>query len=228
MDHWTSFWKSQGAASQGHPPQVQVLRTLAGQPVSPEAFAATMASVMTLLQPGDSQALLDLCCGNGVVTRGLFERFQTVVAVDIAAEFISLVRDHAPAHVTARVGDAKLIEFPESSFDRILLYAGLQYFSESEAVALFARLRRWLRPRGRVLVGDIPDLSRRWIFFDSVEREDAYFSSLKNGQPVVGFWYESGWLIKLARHAGFSAAERHDQAKPLPYHHYRFDLVLKA
>ncbi|MFM1813570.1 MAG: hypothetical protein RLZ98_265 [Pseudomonadota bacterium] len=228
MDYWCSFWKSQGAASLGQHPQAQVLRTLDRQPVSPEAFAAIMSSITTMLQPDGSHALLDLCCGNGAVTRGLFGQFQSVMAVDLAAEFVAQINRDAPPHVTACVGDAKTIEFPPASFDRILLYAGLQYFSEEETVALFGRLHRWTRPGGRVVLGDIPDLARRWRFFDSAERESTYFSGLQHGQPLVGFWFESEWLIKLARHAGFSFARRHDQLPSLPYQHYRFDLVVEA
>lgn len=211
----------------GQDPQAQVLRTLNKRPVSSDTFAAIMSSITTLLQPDGSQALLDLCCGNGAVTRGLFDRFRQIVAVDLSDEFVAQLKRNAPAHVSAHVGDAKTIEFQPAAFERILLYAGLQYFSEEETVALFSRLRRWTRPGGRVVLGDIPDLARRWRFFDSTEREDAYFSGLQNGQPLVGFWFESEWLIKLARHAGFACATRHDQLQPLPYHHYRFDLVVE-
>ncbi len=207
MDYWNSFWKSQGAASHGQHPQAQVLRTLRRQPVSAESFDAIMTSITALLLPDSSHALLDLCCGSGAVTRRLFDRFQTIVAMDIAPEFVAQINCDAPAHVSACEGDAKTIEFLPASYDRILLYAGLQYFSEEETVALFTRLRRWIRPGGRIVLGDIPDRTKRWVFFDTVEREDAYFVGLGEGQPLVGFWFESEWLIKLARHAGFSNAK---------------------
>jgi cyclopropane fatty-acyl-phospholipid synthase-like methyltransferase len=228
MKYWSSFWKSQAQASQGQNPHAQVLRTLDRQPVSPEAFSAIMASLCAMLAPNPNADLLDLCCGNGTITRKLFKDYRTINAVDLASEFVAQVAFEAPPHVTATVGDAKSITFAMGSFDRILLYAGLQYFSEEETVALFSRLRRWIRPGGKIVLGDIPDLARRWHFFDSPEREEAYFAGLQKNQPLVGFWFESTWLIKLAYHVGFSAADIHDQPEPLPYRHYRFDLVLKA
>ena len=114
------------------------------------------------------------------------------------------------------------------SFDRILCYAGIQYLSEQETLFLFKKLRRWIRDGGLVLLGDIPDATHRWRFFDSPERENAYFDALAAAQPIVGTWFDPSWLEKLSRYAGFKSSEFHSQPQTLPYQHYRFDLILKA
>lgn len=227
-DYWKSFWLSHSKENQNTEPQAQVLRTLNKQPVEPAVFAAIVDSIITALAPGPQMDMLDLCCGNGVITRALIGKFRTVTAVDISKEFVSQLGGGTAGGVTALVADARVVEFPEKSFDRILLYAGIQYFSESETVDLFMRLRRWIRDGGVVMIGDIPDATRRWNFFNTPERERAYFETLRAGKPLVGNWFEPGWLEKLAHHAGFVSATVHPQPHTFPYQHYRFDLALKS
>lgn len=226
-DYWKSFWLTHAKNSQNTEPQIQVLRTLNKHPVESDAFAAIVASIAEMLEPEPDNNLLDLCCGNGLITRELLGHFDAVTAVDLSHEFISQLNNDTPAGIDAFAADARTVEFPEKSFDRILLYAGIQYFSESETIDLFTRMRRWIRDGGVIVLGDIPDATRKWNFFDSPERKSAYFEALQNGTPLVGNWFEPAWLVKLSTHAGFASAMPRLQPKGFPYQHYRFDLVLR-
>lgn len=227
-DYWNSFWLTHSKENRNTEPQFQVLRTLNRQPVSPESFAAIVASIDAMLKPEPGKNLLDLCCGNGVITRELLGRFSAVTAVDLSEEFVAQISNGTADNVTAFAADARTVEFSENSFDRILLYAGLQYFSQSETVDLFMRLRHWIRDGGLLVLGDIPDSTRIWRFFNSPERESAYFEAMKAGNPIVGTWFEPGWLKKLSHHAGFKSAVTRRQPLSFPYQHYRFDLVLRS
>jgi tRNA/tmRNA/rRNA uracil-C5-methylase (TrmA/RlmC/RlmD family) len=82
-DYWKSFWLNHAKENQDTEPQMQVLRTLNKQPVSPAVFAAIVDSIVTMLKPEPGKALLDLCSGNGVITRELINRFRAVTAVDL-------------------------------------------------------------------------------------------------------------------------------------------------
>ena len=227
-DYWKSFWLSQAKDSINTDPQLQVLRTLNKQPVSPQAFADIVDSIVAMLKPEVGNNLLDLCCGNGVITQELCNRFIAVTAVDLSKEFVAQISNGSAGMITAIAADARNIEFPENSFDRILLYAGLQYFSESETIKLFICLKRWIRRGGLVVIGDIPDATRKWNFFNSQERESDYFEALKAGNPIVGNWFEPSWLEKLSHYAGFMSVVTHCQPTSFPYQHYRFDLVLAS
>ena len=226
-DYWKSFWLTHAKNNQNTEPQIQVLRTLNKRPVEPGVFAGIVESIVEMLKPEPENNLLDICCGNGLITRELLGSFSAITAVDLSREFISQLNNEAYANVKAFAADARTVEFPEKSFDRILLYAGIQYFAESEAIDLFMRMRRWIRDGGVIVLGDIPDATRKWNFFDSPERENAYFEALQDGKPLVGNWFEPAWLVKLSAHAGFASATTRLQPKGFPYQHYRFDLVLK-
>jgi ubiquinone/menaquinone biosynthesis C-methylase UbiE len=227
-DYWKSFWLSHSKENQNADPQAQVLRTLNKKVIEPDIFSAIVNSVITMLEPGPDNDLLDFCCGNGVITRNLFNKFRTVTGVDISKEFISQIGSEATGNIRTIVADARTVEFVEKSFDRILLYAGIQYFSEPETVDLFIRMRRWTRDGGIVVLGNVPDATRRWNFFNSTERESAYFEGLRVGKPILGTWFEPDWLKKLSYHTGFLSAVIHLQPQTSPNHHCRFDLVLKC
>ena len=227
-DYWKSFWLSHSMENQDSDPQIQVLRTLNQQAISQEIFSSIVDSVVTMLKPEQGNNLLDLCCGNGLLTRELINKFRAVTAIDLSEKFISQVGSGMGDKVTAFAADARTVELPEKSFDRILLYAGIQYFSNSETISLLMRLRRWIRDGGSVVLGDIPDATRKWKFFNSPQRESAYFDALKSGKPIVGNWFEPVWLEKLSYYSGFSSAVTRLQPQTHPYQHYRFDLVLAA
>lgn len=227
-DYWKSFWLAHAKDSKYTEPQVQVLRTLHKEPIPPDVFAGIVDSIVTMLRPEPTGKLLDLCCGNGVITEQLLARFQEVVAVDLSEDFISRLRNAQVGNLTAFSADARTVRFPENSFDRILLYAGIQYFSDSETVDLFGNLRRWIRDGGVVVLGDIPDATRKWNFFNTPERKRDYFEALKQDRPLVGNWFDPRWMENLAHYARFSSAEILLQPPNFPYNHYRFDLVLSA
>jgi SAM-dependent methyltransferase len=222
-DYWKSFWLSHSQKNQYKDPQIQVVRTLNKEPVQPEIFAAMVESIITMIRPASDLDLLDLCCGNGLITNELIGRFGSITAVDLCEVFISQLDDTG---INSIVSDVRTVEFPRNSFDRILLYSGLQYFSDKDAVNLFHRLKQWLRSGGVVVIGDIPDSTRRWNFFNTPVREEAYFEALSQDEPILGHWFDPAWLRKLARHSGFASAEVVPQPAIFPFQHYRYDLVL--
>ena len=122
--------------------------------------------------------------------------------------------------------DARKAAFPSQAFEKIVIYAGIQYFSEGEIVQLFRRFYDWLSPGGKVFVGDIPDREKIWVFHNSPEREAAYFESLLQDKPIIGTWLDRKFLLNLARYAEFSKAEIVPQNDIMIYSDFRYDLLL--
>jgi hypothetical protein len=118
------------------------------------------------------------------------------------------------------------LNLAEESCDVILLYAGIQYFSPSEVVELMEKVEHWLVPGGLLYIGDIPDHEKLWGFFNSREREAAYFSSLQKKAPIVGEWFDFKFLEKLGFYAGFSRVEKVEQTPEMIYSFFRYDMRL--
>ena len=117
------------------------------------------------------------------------------------------------------------LQLKEEDFDRILLYAAIQYFDEQEAAQMFENIFYWLKPGGIFYLGDVPNREKIWSFHDSRQRKSDYFTSLKNNKPIIGTWFEPAWIFELGSHAGFSQVQILEQPDYMLYSKYRYDAV---
>ncbi len=221
---WVEFWTRHGQSSAEADEQTQVLRTFNKQPVTPERWRFTLADLEGKLPVGPDDDLLDLGCGNGLLTEHFASRCRSVTSVDVSGGLLERLERRALPNVRTLHCDMRRVAFADASFSRVLMYASIQYLAESETVMLFRALSRWLRPSGLLFVGDVPDRDRLWSFYDTAERRSLYFTNLVADRDVVGTWYQGEWLRRLAADAGFAEAEVIPQPKELIYSHFRFDL----
>jgi SAM-dependent methyltransferase len=226
-DGWIGFWRQHAQTTSKSEPQVQVLRTCGGHPIAPELFELLVQRIVSKLDLHPKHAVLDLCCGNGLITNAIAELSGLVVAVDVVPDFVTAAGRSPSGKVQPLLADVRNVSFSAASFDRVLLFAGLQYLSHRDALELLQRVHHCLAEDGLVYVGDVPDASCRWKFFDTKERRAAYFEALVAGHPIVGTWFDRDWLVYAALHCGFVQAEILDQPDALPYAHYRFDVLLR-
>lgn len=226
-ERWLDFWRAHGRSAGDHDPQTQVLRTSNRQPIAPERWQDTLIYLDRLFPVGPVDDVLELCCGNGLFSAHFARRGRTITAVDISPDLLDKLIQQSLPNVTTLCSDVRQAEFAEGAFSRILLYAGIQYFSEGEVVLLFQKMHRWLRPGGLLFIGDIPDRARLWSFYNTPERRSQYFENCTNDQDVVGTWFDSLWLRYLAERTGFQKADAIPQPSGQIYAHFRFDMKVQ-
>ena len=226
-ERWTEFWRAHGHSAVDADEHVQVLRTFNKQPITKELWQSTLTYLDQLFQVGTDDDFLDLCCGNGLLTNHFALHSRHATAVDISPDLIASLNRCGLQNVTTQCSDIREIEFAEGAFSRILLYAGIQYLTEGEVVQLFRKIFRWLRPGGLIFIGDIPDRSRIWDFYNSPERRTLYFENQVINEDVVGTWFDVSWLLNLAESTGFQGAEEIRQSPDLIYAHFRFDMKVQ-
>lgn len=226
-EYWLEFWKKHGCSSTQADEQTQVLRTFNKQPIEPERWQLTLDYLDAQFPVGASDDVLDLCSGNGLLTAHFAPRCRSITAVDISSELLINLEQRKLTNVNTLQSDIRRLRFEAESFSRILLYAGIQYLSEGEAVMLFREMFRWLKPGGLLFVGDIPDRGRLWKFYNTPERLALYFDNQISGQDVVGTWFDKSWLIHLAESTGFPQANVIQQPPEQIYAHFRFDLKVQ-
>jgi cyclopropane fatty-acyl-phospholipid synthase-like methyltransferase len=134
---------------------------------SPEAPWPRLQRVRAFVAalPPNSQ-VLDIGCGNGVpATRELAMQHQ-VVGVDISPEQIARAKSNVPA-ASFICGDVRTIDLPDNSFDAILALYLVDNVPCEHYPALFAKLARWLRSGGRLLLsaepGHDPGQAYEWL-----------------------------------------------------------------
>jgi ubiquinone/menaquinone biosynthesis C-methylase UbiE len=102
---------------------------------------------------------VDLGCGSGQLTLSLAQQVASIVAVDISQTMIDLLAEHAASAGIANLeGVASPIErltFPEGSLDLVVTNYALHHLRDRDKAALVARAHGWLKPGGRLVIGDM-------------------------------------------------------------------------
>jgi trans-aconitate methyltransferase len=124
----------------------------AGQHWSAQRYAETAhfvpalgAPVLELLAPCAGERILDLGCGDGVLTEKIVASGAAVVAVDAAPDMVAAARARG---IDARVMEGQNLGF-DREFDAVFSNAALHWMRPPEAV--LAGVRRALKPRGRFI-----------------------------------------------------------------------------
>jgi SAM-dependent methyltransferase len=141
----------------------------------------------------DGARVLDLGCGSGVPkTRRLAKRYE-VVGVDASEAQLRLARENVPGGRFLRA-DFAALELEEGSFDAVTAFYSISHVPREEHPVLFAKIARWLRPRGFFLASlgacGSEDWTGEWL---GVEM---FFSS-HDGETNRRLLRESGFEVLL-------------------------------
>ena len=101
------------------------------------------AAVLDLLAPQPGMRVLDLGCGDGVLTMKLVEAGCSVVGVDADPAMVAAARAKG---IDAREGDARALDF-DGEFDAVFTNAALHWVGQPDVVT--AGVKRALKPGGR-------------------------------------------------------------------------------
>jgi cyclopropane fatty-acyl-phospholipid synthase-like methyltransferase len=205
----------------------QVGRTLNGQEVSEEQVDLAAQSVVRALRLNSDDSVIDLCCGNGVITRRLAPHVRGIVGVDFSAGLIAAAVRHSGAP-NVRYVNADVLDLPGGYFGglrKVVMYEALQHFSEVQCASLLDLLA-FLERGSLVFFGGIPDRERLRVYYDTGEKFEFYLRREAEGRPHMGRWWLEEEIAEPATQRGFEVVFLAQD--PFLYKsHYCFDLLLK-
>lgn len=228
MTDWHAHWNSMPASVAEDDLLRQVGKTVGGQPVSEAALEAILCDIRSALTLAADDSLLDLCCGNGLITARCAAYCRDATGVDFSAPLIRVANDRCSRpNVTYVLADvcalpARVVERP---YSKILMYEAIQHLAADEVERLLRALRRSTSRDAAILIGSIPDRDRLWSFYDTDDRRREYVRRVNEGTEAIGRWWTQSAISALGARCGYTVA-------PLPQHpnlhtaHYRFDGLL--
>src|SRR5271166_411032 len=123
------------------------------------AFEKLLEDMLKIAAPRPADACVDLGAGTGFVTMALAPLTSSVLAVDISGAMASALAARAKqdglGNVSTQVGDLRTFDLRPSSTDLVVSSYALHHLVDADKRALVARSAQWLRPGGRLVIGDM-------------------------------------------------------------------------
>ncbi len=230
MINWQKYWDS-------HPQYVdeadylrQVGKTVHGVPISDSQFEQIIAEISGRLELESDDRVLDLCCGNGLITHEISKRCREIIGVDFSLPLITIARKHhQPANVRyihrSILALSPDIFEDQQPFSKVYMYEALQHFRKRELVPILKTISQ-LTDDAQVVLGSIPDRDRIWSFYNTVSlRRDFLWRRLR-GREAIGTWWQRDFIEKIAGGTGYQC-EFFNHDNTLHTSHYRFDVRLR-
>jgi 2-polyprenyl-3-methyl-5-hydroxy-6-metoxy-1,4-benzoquinol methylase len=226
---WKEFWDQFPAKFKDTDFLRQVGKTVGGQPISAEQFGRLIQDIHNALELDSQDRVLDLCCGNGVITSAVASSCASILGVDYSAPLIDVARKHnKPANAEyfcASVLDSGLKRVARGPYTKVYMYEALQHFKESDLPILLNLLRDVTSPRAIMLLASVPDADRLWDFYDTPERQADYRKRMSENREAIGTWWKKEKISQIASEHGLDATFL-AQNPILHTAHYRFDVRL--
>lgn len=204
----------------------QVKRTVYGQPVGDDQIAMIVDTIGSALQLQTQDALLDLACGNGALSRFFFGQCQEFLGVDYSEILIDVARTNFERpgcrFLLADVAEYVRQEQRPEQFTKVLCYGSFSFFPEETARLVLRRLSETFRQVECVFIGNLPDLSRHMDFY--TDGHD-HGHELKDPESKIGIWRSEEEFRALATDTGWNATFSR-MAPPFYAAHYRYDVLL--
>ncbi len=194
-----------------------------------ESTRITASHIVDTLDIVEKDTLLDLCCGNGIITEMIAEQCYSITGIDQSEVLIKDAKDNNKSkNVRFIVGDVMRLSsyFENETFNKIYLQFSFQYFDKKGlGKQLIKEALQLLDKGGKLFIGDIPDKNKLFVFYNTIPKLFYLITSkLRNKNPMGKFWKKNE-LYKICEELNVKGHPI-KQSSDLPYSWYRFDFLI--
>ena len=205
----------------------QVGKTVNGRDISELQMKIIVQNLANVLRLNDKDSVVDLCCGNGLITGQLAPHVKRVIGVDFTSGLIETAKTHNSLPNIEYVNSDVLRLAPGFflGLKKVVMYEALQHFSLEQFAKLLDELCS-LGTGSLVFLGSIPNKEKLNVYYDTEERYAFYLQREGEGKPHIGRWWLIEEIEQLVSTRGFKATLLL-QEPTLYTAYYRFDVLLE-
>ncbi len=204
----------------------QIRRTVKGTPVSDEQIKVIVDTIQLALKIKPDDTLLDIACGNGALSRFLFNSCANYLGVDLSEHLITVAKSNfevLPHYQFIQQGAAEYVrsESQPEKFSKVLCYGSFPYFSAADATEVLCTLFEKFSNVQTVFIGNLPDKDLATTFY----KKSPDIEELADCCSQIGIWRTRSEFAKLANDAGWQVEF---SIMPAEFYasYYRYDALL--
>lgn len=224
--NWNHFWESK--ALQSNNPMEEVGRVSSQRSISENELDNLSEYITRILNLQPTDSLLDLCCGNGMITYRLAQKVHMACGIDFSNTQIKKARErYVLPNLSFISGDAMNCDsLFETSFNKVLLYFSFQYFDTfDKGKKVLEQIDHITSKHSMILLGDIPDRANFHVYYSGIWNQLKYFYRKSVGKENMGKFWKKKELDKICKEFNFEGKYL-NQPVEFPYSHYRFDYLI--
>jgi cyclopropane fatty-acyl-phospholipid synthase-like methyltransferase len=228
---WHAYWNSVNERIPAGDFFRQVDRTVLGRPMDKLQIALVADVARAALDLGPGDRLLDLCCGNGMVTVVLAAACESVYGVDYSRDLIDVARrHHAAPNISYLHRDATELTaagLGDWQPNKVSMISGIQFFTITKLTRLLAAVAALTDRAAPLFVADVPDVDHIHEFYDTPERWAYYERQRAIGAEPMGTWWNRRDLAEVLLSGGYSTEFMEHKAPRFGAYYHRFDLLAR-
>lgn len=230
MQNWTNYWKEFPESVGEKEFFRQVGKTKNSKPISLKQFQCLNAQIIEQLKIGKQDTVLDLCCGNGIITFNTAKYCDFIVGIDYSDCLIKIARKFHKSDNIKYINSSILeinseIISIKKPFTKVYMYEALQHFEVEEIDRILTVIRDVSIPDVKIFFGSIPDINKIWRFYDTKKRRAEYEKRMEENSEVIGTWWNAQSIFDTAKAIGLNCTPIL-QDRILHTAHYRFDVLI--
>lgn len=194
-EYWKKNFSNRDIIGISNDLQINIARTKSGQVVSEAVWNKTLDYIVEMLSIDKQSNVLELCCGNGVVLGAIAPFCKYATGVDYSKQLLSQLENNFKYdNINVIHQDVLTYELEETTYDSIILYFSLQHFNERNTFLLIDKCIKGLKKKGKILIGDIPNLDKKWQYINKPDYHKDYFKRVLDSQPKIGYWFQKDFF----------------------------------
>ena len=195
-----------------------------------ESTLLTANHIVRVLDIKRVDDVMDVCCGNGILTHQIAKKCNQITGVDDSEKLLNIAKVNYNDLNISYV-NCNALEISQSidnkKFDKIYLQFSFQYFDKKkDGEKVISEMLKCLKPNGKIFIGDIPNHDNFFEFYGTFMKKLRYLKDRMLNKVSMGKFWKVSELDTICEILEVNGTYL-EQPKQLPYSHYRFDYLIE-